>query len=126
MQYIDKVLQNYNALFEEEEYLPEELDAFPINETDLVVLYKPVIRLKDEEHTFFIAEGVYCIPDGEGGHMADWALTWIWTDYEDPASYLYFEQDPVGTAIHNFAPIAQDAIGADIWRMEAEILSDAA
>lgn len=105
----------------EPEEFPEDMTIFKFD-NDLVELYTPIIKFGDERHTFYAAEGVYCIPDEEGGYMPDWSLTWIWSDLENPDEHVYFEQDPIETALHNFGHVASERMDIHIWSMPAEII----
>jgi len=72
---------------------------------DVIVLNAPFWRVKDKGIIF--AEGVYCNCDDKTGDLnPDWAVTVIYKDVDtdkfNPQDFVYFEQDPPSTAIHNY------------------------
>ena len=45
----------------------------------------------------------------EDNFEADWAGTIIYDQPNDPSNYLYYEQDPVRTALHNYLSMVEAA-----------------
>ena len=39
---------------------------------------------------------------GEDVFEPDWNVTWLYRDKDNPEEYMYYEQDPIDTAVHNF------------------------
>ena len=67
------------------------------------------------QHVYY-REGVWC-EKYDGEFMPDWSLTWFYTDQNHPENYLYYEQDPPDTAIHNL----KNYIASTIPHMTAQI-----
>ena len=72
---------------------------------DVIVVQGPAWRVTDKG--LIVAEGVYCnYIEKVDAYEPDWALTLVYEDVPDdefdPARYVYFEQDPPMTAIHNY------------------------
>ncbi len=68
----------------------------------LVILEGPIGKITVNGTEMLIREGIWCEMDEEGEYQPDWALTWIYTDPVKPQDYVYFEQDPMETALYNF------------------------
>jgi len=72
---------------------------------DVIVVQGPAWRIIDKG--LIVAEGVYCnYLENVDAYDVDWALSLIYDDVPDdefdPQQYVYFEQDPPVTAIHNY------------------------
>ena len=72
---------------------------------DVIVANAPAWRVTDKGLIFM--EGVYCNRSRLTGELEpDWSLTLIYADVPDeafnPNRWIYFEQDPPTTAIHNY------------------------
>ena len=72
---------------------------------DVIIAYAPAYRVTDKGLIFM--EGVYCTRSELTGEVEpDWSLTLIYADVSDeefdPQRWIYFEQDPPQTAIHNY------------------------
>lgn len=72
---------------------------------DSILAVGPAWRVTDKG--VIVMEGVYCNYNQETGEFdPDWALTLVYQDVPDeefdPERYVYYEQDPPGTAIHNY------------------------
>ena len=72
---------------------------------DIVVVQGPAWRVVDKG--VIVAEGVYCnYLEEMKAYDPDWSLTLVYNDVPDeefdPARWVYFEQDPPTTAIHNY------------------------
>ena len=95
-----KMIKNYDWGWEDDNYAEFEV------EESYVVLDGPVwameITKDGEEKTIYIREGTWCEKNDEGEFEPDWSLSWFYEDEENPANYLYFEQDGVEVATHNF------------------------
>ena len=98
---LDKLDQNIETLAEsgeQDNYTDHALIHKDVEEGDVIVAYEPAWRVADLG--IIVAEGVYCNPE------PDWSLTLIYEDVPDdefdPDEWLYYEQDPPVTAIHNF------------------------
>ena len=52
----------------------------------------------------FYREGCWCERDEETEEfIPDWSLTWFYIGEGNCTNYVYFEQDPPETALHNFS-----------------------
>ena len=72
---------------------------------DAIIIDSPIWRV--ENMGILVAEGVYMAYDENAREgYPDWSVTVIYEDVKDeefdPQKYIYFEQDPPSTAIHNF------------------------
>ncbi|MCR4745073.1 MAG: hypothetical protein K5894_07565 [Lachnospiraceae bacterium] len=90
----------------EPEFDPEDFDTveIPMDES-LVVLEGPEKTVNICGIEFFYREGFWCEKDDDGNYMPDWDLTWFYTDDEEPADYVYFEQDSPEVAIYNLTQL---------------------
>lgn len=70
---------------------------------DLVILYKPFVKVESIVGPLYVSEGVYC-NKGEDGYEADWSLTWVWQNESNPEDYLYYESDGISVSLHNLFP----------------------
>ena len=86
---------------EYDEYDPDQFDGFYVDDS-YVELDGPIWKMNIEETDIYIREGTWFEQDETGEWMPDWSLTWFYVDPENPAEYLYFEQDDIQTAVHNF------------------------
>ena len=99
---IDKYLDSEEAEQEDDEgYL---LKGEDLGE-DIIIAQGPAWRVTDKNLIFM--EGVYCTFIEElDAYDVDFSLTLIYEDVPDekfnPENYVYFEQDPPMTAIHNY------------------------
>lgn len=96
--------REYEEKIENDEDFQEYEDLGVINcDEDIIIVYGPMIDFP--ELGISCTEGVYCNKDDEeeSGYMADFSLTLIYDiEFKDISDYLYWEQDPIPTAIHNF------------------------
>lgn len=102
---LDKVLNAYDLddFFDGEEFEIQDESIGP----DMIVTSGPAYYVKSLG--LLVIEGLY-MNKTETGYEADWSLTLIydWSDpeqeftKEDAKGYLYYEQDPPMTSLHNF------------------------
>ena len=79
-----------------------------------VILNGPVYSFCFNDDIYYAREGVV-FNEGEDNVLeADWGLTWIYSKKEDPEVNYYYEQDPMGTAIHNFATTSFSTLKEDM------------
>ena len=71
----------------------------------LVLLDESVEEIVLNGQTIYYREGELCEKDEDGDWYGYWALTWFYTDKDNPADYLYYEQDPPEIAIRNLKHI---------------------
>lgn len=76
-----------------------------IGEEACILAYGPAWRVTDKD--VIVVEGVYCNYNKETDEYdPDWALTLVYKDVPDeefdPDRFVYYEQDPPETAIHNY------------------------
>ncbi len=67
-----------------------------------------MVELFGQEETVIIngevvyyREGAWYEKDHNGDYMADFSLTWFYTDKNDPQNYLYYESDTPEVSIRN-------------------------
>ena len=103
----EKIDETMDKLIDEEEMGWEEhaiwQDEKPTS--DVIVVYGPAFRVTDRNLIFM--DGTYCtFNEKEGVAEPDFSCTVIYSDVPDeefdPDRWIYFEQDPPMTAIHNF------------------------
>ena len=78
--------------------------------SDMILTAGPAYYLEKEQ--LLVIEGTYMNKEADG-YVADWALTLVYEwndadkefDQECASTYLYFEQDPPITTLHNFLRI---------------------
>lgn len=101
--YLDEAIDNYYASEE-----PEEEGHVILNESigsDAIMTFGPAWRVLDKN--LIVVEGIYSNynPDTKEWEP-DWSLTLIYDNVPDNQfdinKYVYFEQDPPTTSIHNY------------------------
>ncbi len=80
-----------------------------IDENSAVILDGTEHSVTIHDQKVYYREGTWCERDDDGELMPDWGLTWFYTNKEHPENYLYYEQDPPETAIHNLTSILAPA-----------------
>lgn len=99
-------------ILDDDETYEQEYDELEIRDEesigqDLIVTCGQPYYIEDLK--LLVIEGTYCnYEDGE--YMPDWSLTLIYSwdadrdtfEQDDAAAYVYFEQDPPLTALHNY------------------------
>ena len=77
----------------------------PDSDGSHVVLYGEEQEITIEGTHLYYREGDYLQKYEDGELYADWSLTCFYEDREHPEQYLYIEQDPPETAMHNLRNI---------------------
>ena len=77
----------------------------PDSDGSHVVLMGPEKEVDIAGTHLYYREGEYLQIDDDGGTLPDWSLTCFYEDKEHPENYLYIEQDPPETAMHNLTHI---------------------
>ena len=88
----------------------QELEIDPVEffiDDSLVILEGEEHEVDISDMHLFYREGVWC-EKYDGEWMPDWCLTWFYDDQDNPADYIFFEQDPPETAIHNLRHILNE------------------
>lgn len=80
----------------------------PNGDGSRIVLYGPENEVTIENIHLYYREGDYFQIDDNGELYADWCLTLFYEDKEHPEKYLYLEQDPPETAMHNLRNILKE------------------
>ncbi len=113
----EEISDTLERLYEEEQENCSSYSMYDVTEIknddigeDCIIADGIAFRVTDLELIF--VEGTYCSFDEETGECEpDWSLTLIYDnvpdDEFDVQKYVYFEQDPPETAIHNFLNIIQ-------------------
>lgn len=98
------MIENFELQCVEKEMAPEWVD---VDDLSKVILEGSLWKLNFLDTSVFIREGTFCARynDPEAGEETvdpDWNVTWFYRDKDNPEEYMYYEQDPIDTAVHNF------------------------
>ena len=101
----DELDKEIESLCQVEEHGEEVLIQNEIEDGSAILVFEPAWRVIDKN--LIAVEGVYGSYDKTTHDFEpDWALTVIYENVPDekfdPEKWLYFEQDSIATAIHNF------------------------
>ena len=98
------MVENFELQCIEREMAPDWID---VDDLSKVILEGPLWKLYFLDTSIFIREGTFCARynDPETGEEIvepDWDVTWFYRDKDCPEEHMYYEQDPIDTAVHNF------------------------